>query len=228
MVSVALLGLGGCTSSLGPEWATLAGLVRGDFAAERLQTIPSNPDPAFRYLRVQLEGFPAAMLVLGYVDAHPLGPIEVWYSARGDVLRLQNGRITATTGLPLDWSAVQFDGVPQLWGAVGQGGATFTRVRSEMPSYRFGIIEQVWVHPVPGLVKADLPFAVPASLSPEKMATYHWFRESVAQGSPGALPDSWFALGKHLGQSTVVYSRQCLSADYCLHLQRWPVQEDAL
>ncbi len=229
------LSLTGCASGTGAEWDTLASAIRGDFAADKVQRLPPNPNPAFRYLRVELGGFPAAMLALGYVDAHPQGPVEVWYSAQGEVLKVQNGRIVATAGLPLDWVSVQFTPAPQPWAEVAVQGVAFSRVRSELPSYRFAIAEQVKVMPVPGLKETDLPFALPASLARENVPRYQWFRESSSSSSNSAasgvgapLPDSWFAIGKHMGQTMVVYSRQCLTPGYCLHLQRWPVQEDAL
>lgn len=226
--------LSGCASGVGAEWDTLASAIRGDFAVDKVQRLPPNPNPAYRYLRVELKGFPPAMLVLGYVDAHPQGPVEVWYSAQGEVLKVQNGRIVATAGLPLDWVSVQFTPAPPPWADVAVQGVAFSRVRSELPSYRFGVAEHVQVKPVPELKATDLPFALPASLARENVPRYQWFRESsssansAASVARGALPDSWFAVGKHMGQTTVVYSRQCLSADFCLHLQRWPVQEDAL
>lgn len=225
------LSLAGCASGTGAEWDTLASVIRGDFAADKVQHVPQDPNPAYRYLRVELEGFPPAMLALGYVDVHPLGPVEVWYSARGEVLKVQNGRIVATTGLPLDWGSVQFIPTPQPWDDVAPHGAAFSRVRSELPSYRFDVAEHVTVTPVPGLKETDFPFALPDSLARENVLRYRWFRESftsATSGAEGQLPDSWFAIGKHLGKTTVVYSRQCLTPDYCLHLQRWPVQEGSL
>ena len=223
-----LLSLTGCAAGLGTEWVTLVSAVRGDFAADKLQRIPHAPNPAYTYLRVELDGFPPAMMVLGYVDAHPLGPIEVWYSAQGEVIKTQNGRLVGSTGLPLDWAGVRFTAGPPPWAAVAQGGASFTRVHDELPSYRFGIVDQVAVMPVPGFNEGSLPFTLPASLPRAGVVAYHWFRESVASGPSAALPDSWFAVGQYLGQTAVVYSRQCLRPDYCMHLQRWPVQEASL
>ena len=40
-----------------------------------------------------------------------------------------------------------------------------------------------------------------------------------------ALPDAWFAWGKHLGVNQIVYSEQCITPDFCLKLQRWPLLE---
>ena len=51
----------------------------------------------FAYLRVTA-GKPVAFMALGYVDPHPNGPVEVWYSADREVIRLQNGRLVGTAG----------------------------------------------------------------------------------------------------------------------------------
>jgi hypothetical protein len=47
-------------------------------------------------------------------------------------------------------------------------------------------------------------------------------------GAPApSLPEARFAWGRHRGLWTVVQSEQCLAPDFCLKLQRWPVQEEA-
>jgi hypothetical protein len=58
---------------------------------------------------------------------------------------------------------------------------------------------------------------------------YAWFKETaVPQGTQnGATLTNWYAWGLHLGQQRVVYSEQCLKPDFCVRMQRWPVQEGA-
>ena len=73
-------------------------------------------NPRLRYLRVSVDGR-VALLVLGYVDAHPRGRIEVWYSAQHEVLRLQNGRIVGATGLTTEWRHVALPALPD-WSAL--------------------------------------------------------------------------------------------------------------
>ena len=70
-----------------------------------------NLNPAYRYLRVSVGGRDA-LLVLGYSDPTPTGPIETWYSSAGEVLKLQNGRIFSTVGLRIDWRAVTYTESP--------------------------------------------------------------------------------------------------------------------
>lgn len=221
--------LGGCASVWSPQGDSLAGLLAN---GGRLAPppIPAEPDLRYRYLRLEVQGYPPALLVLGYVDAHPLGPVEVWYSAQREVLKTQHGRIVATAGMPVDWSGVRFEAAPPPWDAVPAQGVAFTRYRDQMPGYRYGIAEQLRLTPLPASSGASdasaapgLPdLALPGTLAPATAQGYQWFRERSADGG---LPDAWFAWGRHRGAWDVVYSHQCLSPGFCLRLQRWPVKE---
>ena len=216
------LALVACTSRSSPELDVLATLVAGDGVG--VPAIPDNPDPRFRYLRVELRGNPPGLLVLGYVDQHPLGPIEVWYSALKEVIKIQNGRIVGTAGLKEDWSSVRFAQVPAQWEQITAQGMRFERQRDAMPGYRYGISEQMQVSRTEAMPSIGLM----PSLSLATAQRYQWFHEtstSTNGGLPG-LPDAWFAWGKHRGQYDVVYSEQCLAPDFCLRLQRWPVTEE--
>jgi hypothetical protein len=188
--------------------------------------IPTIPNLRYRYLRVEVEGHPPALLVLGYLDSHPLGEIEVWYSGNQEAIRTLNGRVIGTTGIIHNWSAVGFSPAPPAWTAVPAQGTTFIRKRDAMPGYRFGITEQLQLTTWQGLP----PIQLPASLPLSKAQAYRWFRESASelqgQGAP-ALPDAWFAWGTNRGIETIVYSEQCLAPDFCLKLQRWPLLEEA-
>ncbi len=188
--------------------------------------IPEALDMRYRYLRVEVPGHPPGLLVLGYEDPHPLGPIEVWYSASRETLRTQNGRLIGSSGTLRDWLALQYTPAPPNWTAVPAQGFNYVRRHDEMPGYRYGVAEQVQLRAVPGLPDLELPTTLP----PDKARSYQWFRESaVSLSEPRgpALPDAWFAWGRHRGMQTVVFSRQCLAADFCLTLQRWPLQEEA-
>lgn len=225
-VLVCTLGLGGCAGLSSPWLDTMQALVSTGGTGVAKDAIPTMPDLRYRYLRVEVEGHPAAMLVLGYLDAHPAGEIEVWYSGSQEAIRTQNGRVVGTTGLFHDWSAVGFAPTAPAWTAVPAQGASFTRQRDAMPGYRFGISEQLQLTAWQGLP----PIQLPSSLPPAKAQQYQWFRESatVLQGqSAAALPDAWFAWGTHRGVAHVVYSEQCMAVDFCLKLQRWPLLEEA-
>jgi hypothetical protein len=182
-----------------------------------------KPNTLYRYLRVEVFGQPSALLVLGYVDAHPQGDIEVWYSTRREVIKTQNGRIVGTSGLVPDWRRVQYPTAPPSWAGVPPEGVAYTRLRDEMPGYHAAISDQLIVEStdvMPALV-------LPASLPVELASSYRWYSETSVSSSAQPLPSSWFAWGLRGGQLTVVYSEQCLSLSYCLKLQPWPVQESA-
>ncbi len=190
--------------------------------ADATLTAPLNP--AYRYLRVQAQGQPAALMVLGYVDPDPLGDIEVWYSSQREVIKLQNGRIVSTTGLQTNWRAVRFSAAPPTWSEVLLQGRIFSRWRDEMPGHRYAISERLQLKPLDGLPGIPLPSSLPR----EQASRYRWFSETTLTSGDSVLPASWFAWGTYRGQPAVVYSQQCLAPTFCLSLQLWPAQKESL
>ena len=198
---------------------------------------PAATDPRFRYLRAQVEGYPPSMLVLGYVDQSPEGPVEVWYSASREIIKLLDGRIIATGGLPMDWSTTRFEPLPTAWPLVGPGDVAYRRSHDESARYRTGLVDDVLLHPWSGELPQALIKSLPATLPIELARSYRWFHESYTRVPPwlvganrvdpsASQPEAWFAWGRHLGQDVLVYSYQCLKSDFCLKLQRWPLQEE--
>jgi hypothetical protein len=225
-VLVSTLGLGGCAGFSSPWWDSMQALVATGGTGVAKSAIPAMPDLRYNYLRVEVEGHPPAMLVLGYLAPHPLGQIEVWYSGNRETIRTQNGRVVGSTGTVHDWHAVGFTPIPPAWSELPVQGATYNRKRDTMPGYRFGITEQIQLSAWQGLP----PLKLPESLPPAKAQQYRWYRESatVVQGQgAAALPDAWFAWGMHRGVESIVYSEQCLAPDFCLKLQLWPLLEEA-
>ena len=212
----------GCASANTPVSDAISALVAK--ATADAPALGARLNPAYRYLRVDAQGQAPALLVLGYIDPHPLAPIEVWYSGSGEVLKLQNGRIIATAGLAPDWRSVRFVTAPPQWSAVPAQGDSYQRVRDEMPAHRYGIAERVAVTPVP----AGPPTSVSVTLPLAQARAATWFREDT-HGNPGedALPSAWFAWARYQGQPDVVYSQQCLSPNFCLQLLRWPLEGSA-
>ena len=105
---VFLFGLSGCASGSSSVVDIFSSVLGDKFGISQKQTLGVTTNPAYRYLRVQAEGSAPAFLVLGYVDAHPQGDIEVWYSSKKEVIKTQNGRIVGTAGLEVDWHGVQY------------------------------------------------------------------------------------------------------------------------
>jgi hypothetical protein len=223
---LAALGLEGCAAGGSPIVQSIQALFNTGGTGVSQTAIPDAPDLRFSYLRVQVPGHPPGLMVLGYVDPDPAGPIEVWYSANRETLRLQNGRVISTTGTLEDWSAVHYAPAPPAWSDVTVAGMSYERQRDAMPGYRYGTREQMKVQALPASPTVELPASLPA----DKASGYRWYRESVLP-QPGQaippLPDAWFAWGKHRGVNQIVYSEQCLSPEFCLKLQRWPLLEVA-
>jgi hypothetical protein len=214
----------GCVSKTLPLGDIVSALASKSLGKDADVALAAKLNPALRYLRVQAQGQPPALMVLGYVDADPLGEIEVWYSSQREVIKLQNGRIVSTTGLQTNWRAVRFSVVPPTWPDVTEEGSYYNRLRDQMPGHRYALSDRLQLKPLAGVPTVQLP----ASVSREQVSTYRWFSETTLNAGNASLPPSWFAWGDYRGQPTVVYSQQCLSATFCLTLQLWPVQEKSL
>ena len=219
--------------------ATLSACSSGTNAI--LQTLPyaygRNPsidnarlNPNFRYLRVTIGGR-VVLLALGYLDSHPQGLIEVWYSAEREVLRLQNGRLVGAVGLTTEWRDVSLPELPS-WSVAARENKAYlwTRTRDVMPGYRFGVKDALSLRVVPEPKRSELKGVDPQRLT--------WFEERVEArkfaglltvfGSRSAadipLPPARYAVDLQGGLETVVYGEQCLAADLCFTWQRWPAQ----
>ena len=206
-----------------------------------LQTLPyaygRNPgvdkarlNPNFRYLRVTVGGR-VVLLALGNMDSHPQGPVEVWYSAEREVLRLQNGRLVGAVGLTTEWRNTTLPELPS-WSAAARADRAYqwTRTRDVMPGYRFGVKDALLLRVVEAPQRSALQGLDPQSLT--------WFEESVESGSVAGLsavfgngnrdvavlPPARYAVDSQGGQEAVVYGEQCLAPDLCFTWQRWPVQ----
>ena len=193
--------------------------------SDATEKLPSNP--AYRQLRVMFQG-QQAFLVLGYLEAAPQGEIEVWYSNKGEVVRLQQGRIVGTAGLPSDWSQVRYDAYP-AWSSIDTPARPaplrLQRIHDEAGRYRIGIIDTLTVRRIPVPAESGLSGGIDA-------ARLTWFEEQPLSGPALSMPASRFAVdmaGTHGAQmAQVVYAEQCLSPVACLTWQRWPVASQTL
>lgn len=178
-------------------------------------------NPHLRYLRVTLRGR-TALMVLGYVDAHPSGEIETWYSGKGEVIRLQEGRIVSTSGLETDWRMVRHDPLPAWDVLLTKSRLDYRRERDEMPGYRYGIAETVALRVI--TAPAD------SQLVGMRRRELKWFAETVlGPGINGKADESMqsarYALRADGGKARVVYADQCLKPGFCLAWQAWPVSQ---
>ena len=222
-VSLLVTSLAACSTGSTAMLQTLQGALQ----RQRSTALPKlNPD--FRYLRVTTDGR-VALLALGNVDSHPLGPIEVWYSAQKEVLRLQNGRIVGLVGLNKEWRNVSLPALP-AWSAVAQSKdpLRWERVRDVMPGYRYGVKDSISLRITtpPGSTAIAGRIAEPLT----------WFEERVEPARTAGiaipflgsldldldLPPARYAVLIESGIETVVYGEQCLARDLCIAWQRWP------
>lgn len=212
--------LAGCASNTLLSEVTTA-MFRQQMGMATDATVNAPLNPAYRYLKVDVLGQSSALLVLGYVDAHAQGDIKVWYSAKGEVLKTQKGRIVGTAGLEVDWLSVRFPSAPPDWSQVMQQATTYTRVRDERPGYRYSVTEQIKIQAVSDKPNIPLPSTLPMNTA----IHYEWVRESQMTSTAQAIPPSWYALVTKKNKRHLVYSYQCLSAQLCLSLQPWPVEK---
>ncbi len=217
--------LGGCAVAPDPALGTLIGLSAGGLVQGTPR--PAQPDPQYRYLRAQVQGYPPAMLALAYLEPDLAGTVEVWVSARREVLRIQNGRVVATVGLPNDWSATRFSPAPPPWGQVSTQKHRFFRIHDESKGYRTDLMDTAellrWTQVLPPEVLEIIVPSLPLTVA----QSYTWHRESYRSDSAQTIEPSWFAWGTHRGIQGVVFSYQCLGAGECVTLQAWPPEVPA-
>lgn len=227
-----MLWLAGCTSGGGAIVDTLK-------YAAHLSAAPPEPRANRILLRTQL-GSSVSYMALGYTEPHPHNtstPVEVWFTAQGEVIKLHQGRVVQTLGLSLNWHAVQTPALP-AWPAVGDSGFEYVRARDEMPGYRLGLQDRVEVQKMPP------PPEWAGALKRHNPMRLQWFIERawpVGSSAPAAsvvarpaaqtpavagvqLPPAVFAVDMQQAGAPVVFSRQCLSAQACLVMELWPPQ----
>ena len=218
-----LVALSSCSPASNSMLQTLQQAVwRGDSSAS------ARLNPNFRYLRVTIAGR-VVLLALGNEDIDLRGPVEVWYSAEREVLRLQNGRLVGAVGLTAEWRNVVLPELPP-WSALARGDQAYrwTRVRDVMPGYRFGLRDALSLRVIPQPGRSELQ-----GMDPQRLT---WFEEQVdaeqvagssrggSLASSGILPPARYAMDVRGGKEIVVYAEQCLAPDLCFTWQRWPVQ----
>ena len=215
----ALLGvtLASCTSGSQSTLDTIRLAFKGDVNAAQFE--PSNP--AFQYLKVTVHGR-TAFLVLGYLDQYDA--TEVWYSSKGEVIKLQAGRLTGALGLEAEWRQVTFNGVPEwheLMKSRQQLVWTYQRVRDVMPGYVSSLTDR--------LTLTRLPYSqVQKRLGPlvqhlAGRSELRWFEEAGASDLPAAI----YALDALPALPKVVLTYQCVSLQLCMALEPWAPAQPA-
>lgn len=227
-VLLSFAALTGCSALSTAVFDTARAAIFGDKSAD---SRPLNPN--FRYLRVATADGRLALIVLGYVDPSPKGPVEVWYSAEREALRLQNGRVVGAAGLPAEWHNVRMPSLP-AWEVLARSDQPFRWIRSRdvLPGYHADIqdtlsLRRVAVPRRSEYKGADLPQLVWFEESEESTAPRSLTLLGRAFSPKKVLPLARYAVRIDGGVGTVVYAEQCLSADICFSWQRWPAASSA-
>jgi len=173
-------------------------------------------DPNWQYMSAQINDESPAVFVLGHVDASPQGPTEVWYSAKAQVLRLREGRIVGTQGLDVDWMKIRFEPEPLSWEKIGLEGTVLKRFYDEVPTYRFGVIQNLKIEA--SAQPSTTRWPVPQEL--QHLKNLQWFKETVLGDDANLGTTSWYARYTEQGRSVVAYSQQCLAQHSCFRLYR--------
>jgi hypothetical protein len=206
----------GCTTGMGAVIDSARDMVRrGD------STGAAPLDPNFEYLRITRQGH-VGMLWRGNIEKSAAGPVEVFYSGSGEVLRLHDGHVVNALGLTTEWRRVT--GTAPRWRDVAAAGQTarYQRTRDVMPGYRTGIRDD--------LVLRVIPAPSGSALRDVEAGELTWFEERVETRSrlpfglgrsPDALPPARYAVDLRGDDAKVVYAEQCLADDLCFTWQRW-------
>jgi hypothetical protein len=204
-----------CTSMSDATYKTLKAAFGGEPEVGR-SNASGRVDPAFRTLRVATAQT-QAILVLGEIESSPDGEIEVWFSAQREVIRLQNGRIAATSGLSTNWVR----SVYQPLGASTNSEGTWRVTRDISPGWTYGqsmVLRRSPVHQVPSSVLKRFSQAFQSQQSTGNQ--FEWISESPSDLTIRTAQPWQTAYFARTRQGRVVAGYQCLAADLCLAWER--------
>ena len=177
------------------------------------EAVPRNP--AYQYMQVEVPNA-ASLTVLGYVYPNN---VQVWYAAKGEVVRLQGNRLLDTTGLNVNLANVQY-----TQGAQAQQ----TNARFDVPELGLFNVQATLQLQATQPPKSNL--AKRASEQANGGKGLYWYTETVAGPLPAALenlPPAIYGFAQPLSEGTnasqlplAVYGKQCLAPTYCLEWHR--------
>jgi hypothetical protein len=176
------------------------------------EAVPRNP--AYQYMQVEVPGA-ASLTVLGYQYPN----LQVWYAAKGEVVRLQGNRLLDTTGLNVNLANVQYIPAAQ---------ANQTTMRFDVPELGlFNVQTTLQLQPTEP-PKSNL--AKRASDGASAAKGLYWYSETQIEPVPSAmegLPPAVYGFAQALPEGTpasqlplAVYGKQCLAPTYCLEWHR--------
>ena len=173
-------------------------------------------NPAYRYMQVEVPGA-ASLTVLGYQYPN----LQVWYSAKGEVVRLQGNRLLDTTGLNVNLANVQY---------TPSGQPNQTTAQFDVPELGlFNVQATLQLQPTEP-PKSNL--AKQASEQANAGQGLFWYSETFvgAKPLPAALenlPPAVYGFAQALPEGTAanqlplaVYGKQCLTPTNCREWHR--------
>lgn len=177
------------------------------------EAVPRNP--AYKYMQVEVPNA-ASLTVLGY--QYP-NNVQVWYAAKGEVVRLQGNRLLDTTGLNVNLANVRY--------APG-GQPNQTLARFDVPELGLFNVQAVLQLQAAESPKSNLAKRASEQANGDK--GLYWYTETVAGPLPAALenlPPAIYGFAQPLSEGTnasqlplAVYGKQCLAPTYCLEWHR--------
>lgn len=204
----ALLALSACTGLNQAAINSLQAAYQGP--NRNFEAVPRNP--AYQYMQVEVPGA-ASLTVLGYQYPN----LQVWYTAKGEVVRLKGNRLLDTTGLNVNLANVQY--------AAG-GQAQQTNMKFDVPELGlFNVQATLQLQPT------EPPKSNLARMASATKGLY-WYSEIIVgskalpaalEGLPPAIYGFAQALPEGINASQLpnaVYGKQCLAPTYCLEWHR--------
>ncbi|SMC81958.1 hypothetical protein [Polynucleobacter kasalickyi] len=204
------------------------------------------------YLRVNLGGLDA-LLVKGYVDQDPRGPIDVWYSSDGSIMRIQAGRYLGSVGFDQNWQELSRKDAPNLEmilnnafssnqiNSVSNKQATnssssnlfgvkkyfSTQSYISIPSHLVMRDERISAT-VSTMVSGTLPETIPSSFK-KYLANKNliWVSETPQPEDlfkKKGASFGWYGFIKNKDTYQQIIGQQCFSNQFCITWMPWPLQ----
>ncbi len=227
----------GCSSDSDAAYKAFLSTIKDD--SKVIANAPLSKD--LSYLRVNIAGL-EALMVKGYIDQDKLGPIDIWYSSDGSVLRMQKGRYLGSLGFDKNWQNVQLQDAPELSNIVNRFKREtsshqlrsvasfypeqqyfFSRNKTEMPGYQSALQEKMGIS-VQDAFPPNIPKSLSAYLNPSEIV---WVSEKSLSNHEKVQSNSshaWYGFKKYNSSYIQVIGQQCLSADFCITWMPWPTQ----
>jgi len=230
--------LQGCSFQSDATWKTVQ-LGLSDIASQ-IEKSPLQNN--LTYLRANINGLDV-LLVKGYVDPDSRGPIDVWYSSDGSVMRIQQGRYHGSIGFDQNWQEVSRKDAPNLMMLLNAemtlpSNSSITPIKTVkkyfstqsyvgMPSYLVMRDERVSAVVSDNSV-TSLPNSIPSSFKKYlQNKDLIWVSETPQPNTifqKKGTSFAWYGFLKNKVGFEQVIGQQCLSKEFCITWMPWPIQ----